>query len=305
MSASRRCWWQIWTATALAACGLTSVPVGAAAATGLIRAAQPTDRYNVGATHSPQLLRQLAGPMRSSGTASDGPGRSAMAGSGALAGAEQGVDVAGYQHPGGAAIDWSAVANAGIGFAAVKATEGAYYQNPYALSDLAEAKAAGLSVAAYAFAIPDGNGASSNPVLQADDLISYLGPLSTSVPIMLDVEYNPYSGGECYGLGAASMVSWIAGFSAEVVAKTGRSPIVYTPAQWWDTCTGGSGAFRQDSLWLPDYTSASSPALPAGWANWSIWQYSSVGTVSGIPAPGNTDLDQLHPGLAALPGPAG
>jgi len=46
------------------------------------------------------------------------------------------------------------VAASGIRFAAVKATEGAYYPNPYALSDLAGAKAAGLSVVAYAFDYP-------------------------------------------------------------------------------------------------------------------------------------------------------
>ena len=78
--------------------------------------------------------------------------------SAAVAGDEQGVDVASFQHPRGAAIDWSQVAASGVGFAGVKATEGNYYQNPYALTDLAAAQAAGLSVVAYAFAIPNGDG---------------------------------------------------------------------------------------------------------------------------------------------------
>ena len=112
--------------------------------------------------------------------------------------------MASYQHPGGAAINWADVAAAGIGFAAVKATEGTYYQNPYALSDLAEAKAAGLAVGAYAFAIPNGNGGSSSAAAQADYLLRYLGADSATVPIMLDIEYDPYVStdgtNQCYGL---------------------------------------------------------------------------------------------------------
>ena len=146
----------------------------------------------------------------------------------AVASYEQGVDVASFQHPGGAAIDWSQAAASGIRFAAVKATEGAYYQNPYALSDLAQARAAGLSVAAYAFAIPTGNGSSSDPATQADYLLNYLGTESSTVPIMLDIEYNPY-GGECYGLNATAMVSWISAFDAEIQAQTGHLPIIYAP----------------------------------------------------------------------------
>jgi hypothetical protein len=48
---------------------------------------------------------------------------------------QQGVDVASFQHPGGAAINWSQVASAGYRFAFVKATQGNYYTNPYFSSD--------------------------------------------------------------------------------------------------------------------------------------------------------------------------
>lgn len=32
------------------------------------------------------------------------------------------------------------------------------------------------------------------------------------------------------------------------------------------------------------------PALPGGWTRWSFWQYTSSGTVSGIPTSGSTEL---------------
>ena len=117
-------------------------------------------------------------------------------------------------------------------------------------------------MAAYAFAIPNGNGSSSDPATQADYLLNYLGTESSTVPIMLDIEYNPY-GGECYGLNATAMVSWISAFDAEIQAQTGHLPIIYAPPGWWSDCTGGSTAFSQVPLWVPDYSSTGSPSLPA------------------------------------------
>ncbi len=275
-------------AAAFGAAVLAALPASAGVHGPAATGPQRPDRYNVGATHSPQVLGQLAAAAARGGPADPIPG------------ALQGVDVASFQHPNGATIGWAKVAAAGIQFAAVKATEGAYYRNPYALRDLAHAKANGLSTMAYAFGIPNGNGSSASPVVQADYLLAYLAKAGTAPPpIMLDIEYNPY-GAECYGLTQAAMVSWITRFDAEIRAKTGQEPIVYAPASWWQTCTGGAANFRQLPLWVPDYTSKTSPVLPAGWVNWAFWQYSSTGTVSGIQSTGNTDLDQLNPARIPL-----
>ena len=46
------------------------------------------------------------------------------------------------------------------------------------------------------------------------------------------------------------------------------------------------------------YTTGS-PVLPAGWANWTVWQYSGTGTVTGIATPA-TDLDQANPAFLSL-----
>lgn len=267
--------------------------------------AGPVSRSNVGATHSPQLLRQLSGSSTSAPMTGTGQMAPGVLPSAAVAGDEQGVDVTSFQHPGGAVIDWSQVAKSGIGFAGVKATEGNYYQNPYALTDLAAAQAAGLSVVAYAFAIPNGDGkpGSSSPVAQADYVVQYLGSASRSVPIMLDIEFNPY-GAECYGLSTTAMVSWISKFDSEIKTKTGHLPIIYTPRSWWGTCTGSSTGFGHTPVWVPDYSSAAGPSLPAGWSTWASWQYTSTGTVAGISAAGNTDLDQANPAILSLLDPA-
>ncbi len=270
----------------------SATPASAAPSAGPLSAGpgQPANRYNVGATHSPQLLAELAGPVTAP-PAGNAAAQQDM---------KRGVDVAAYQHPNGAGINWGTVASSGISFAAVKVTEGTYYRNPYALSDIKAARAAGLSVGAYVFAIPSGNGGRRGAVPQADYAVSYLGRLATKVRLMLDIEFNPYSGGFCYGRSPAQMVSWVQRFSAEVRARTGHVPYIYTPQGWWNPCTGGSSAVRNNPLWVPNYTTAASPAMPSGWTTWKLWQYSSTGTVPGIQDPGFTDLDRMAPWATSL-----
>jgi len=268
------------------------------------KAHQRVNHFNVGATHSPKLLRELRGPRRRARAGASGPlqgsatpdtVQATRAGDPA-----QGVDVAAYQHPNGDSINWNRVARSGIQFAAIKATEGTYYKNPFALNDLAEAKAAGLSTIAYVFAVPNGNGGSASGAAQADYLINYLASAGRRLPpIALDIEYNPY-GSECYGLSQSAMRSWIAQFSREVLAKTGQDPIIYGPVPWWQDCTGGTSRFGQFPLWVPYWTTAPRPVVTHGWSNYSFWQYSSAGTVKGINAPGNVDLDRLNPALIPL-----
>jgi GH25 family lysozyme M1 (1,4-beta-N-acetylmuramidase) len=286
----------------LAMLALPAPPAAAAPAGHTILAVtrgQPVNHSNVGAPHSPELLRKLAGPARPLGARQAAPALRREV----ITGAVQGVDVASYQHPNGAAIKWASVAADGIRFAAVKATEGAYYQNKYAPGDLTGARSAGLSTVAYAFGIPNGNGSSASPTAQADYLINAVTTkwkISPLPPVMLDIEYNPY-GAECYGLSRTAMASWINGFSAEVRAKTGRLPIIYSTQDWLATCTGNSTALGTGPLWIAQYASIPSPSpLPANWSDWGIWQYSSTGSVSGIS--GNVDLDQVNPDSFIDPG---
>ncbi|MBV9382157.1 MAG: putative Ig domain-containing protein [Streptosporangiaceae bacterium] len=235
--------------------------------------------WNTGAPHSPQLLHQLAGPVSRTGMP-------AMA-----APHPRGVDVADYQHPGGAAINWQQVARAGYRFAAIKATEGTYYVNPYGAADVASARRAGLYTAYYHFAIPNGPGGAA----QADYAVrqSHFAPGSHLLPFELDIEYNPYGPNECYGLSQRSMVGWIASFSNEIRRLTGQLPMIYTTADWWNTCTGGNRSFGANPLWVAAY-GFGSPPLPAGWRTWTFWQFSSSGTVPGIRTPGNTDVDYFN-----------
>jgi GH25 family lysozyme M1 (1,4-beta-N-acetylmuramidase) len=250
----------------------------------------PADRYNVGAAHSPELLRELAGPLAGTGEPS-----------GTLA---RGVDVAAAQHPGGAGIDWPRVAAAGYSFAAVKATEGTYYANPWYAADTAGAAAAGLQVTGYHVAIPNVSGGAA----QADFAVGHLGDAGGQArPLELDVEYDPYTAtdhtNQCYGLSPARLVAWIGAFTQEAERVSGQAPVIYTSAAWWRACTGDSAAFSADPLWLAGRGTAGSTG-PGAWASWSYCQFTSVGTVPGIEAGGATDVSYAGASRPAPVAPA-
>ena len=202
--------------------------------------------------HSPRLLHELAGPISRGRVGGHTTGTSVP-----------GIDVAAFQHPGGAPINWAAVAAAGYKFAAVKATEGNYYVNPWAATDLAAAKKAGLYVAPYHFAIPNASGGAA----QAGYAVRYARyvPGAKMMPLMLDIEYDPYAGSdgtnECYGLSHGAMTAWLAAFVKTVRSLTGQFPVIYTTADWWDTCTGASTAFSADPMWVAAY-GFTRPPLP-------------------------------------------
>lgn len=208
----------------------------------------------------------------------------------------RGLDISAYQHD-RTPINWGLLARQGVGFIAVKVSEGTYYRNPYYPSDARAAAAAGIRVMPYAFANPRRSGGAAT----ASFAVATIGaaPASAGLPLVVDLENDPYKkGADCYGAGVTAMISWIAGFTARAVALTGKWPVIYTTAAWWRECTGSTGRFRHDALWLAAF-GGTLPSVPSPWAHWTFWQYDNAGFLPGI---GQTDLDYYQPtdGLPAL-----
>ena len=65
-----------------------------------------------------------------------------------------GIDISSWQHPGGRPIDWKLVAEDGVTFVMVKASQGDTYVNPYLEEDVLGAHAEGLIVGAYHYFVP-------------------------------------------------------------------------------------------------------------------------------------------------------
>ncbi|WP_411128945.1 lysozyme [Streptomyces sp. x-19] len=200
-----------------------------------------------------------------------------------------GHDVSSYQKQ----IDWRAARAKGARFVYVKATESDSYRNPHFSSQYSGSRAAGLLHGAYHFAVPS----ASSGARQAKYFLQHGGHWKAdgwTLPPALDIEHNPYDARQsCFGLGRTAMVHWIRAFSDEVRRSTGRRPVIYTTARWWDRCTGGSRAFgATHPLWLADYSGVAQ--LPAGWSHLTIRQYAPRGPLPGDQDRWNGTLAQLR-----------
>lgn len=195
----------------------------------------------------------------------------------------EGLDVSEYQGQ----IDWQAVADAGKSFAFIRTGDGTYRDKMFNTNWLG-AKNAGLVVGAYHFLRPGVDGAE-----QADICVQMAGTGGGQLPITIDVE-TPSD--------PDSLASLVLAFANEVVAQTGRSPIIYTAPGFWGSNVSPTGLEQSCPLWVANW-GVSSPNLPSGWGAWKFWQYTSTGTCPGIS--GNADLDRFSGSLSALRSMAG
>jgi GH25 family lysozyme M1 (1,4-beta-N-acetylmuramidase) len=216
----------------------------------------------------------------------------------AVAGLPRGVDVSRFQ--GG--IDWPAVAETKVSFVFAQASRGSgddclvrrgrcgadnFYRR-----NVTGAQAAGLPIGPYHRAFASGRTRArakadarrearvfSRAVEEAGDF---------DLRPVLDVE-SPFT-----RLDPGRLRLWIRTWLERVERKLGVKPIIYTNATSWSE-TGDTLRFarRGYRLWVANF-GVSSPLVPAGnWAGrgWSIWQFTSGGSVRGID--GNVDKNRL------------
>jgi lysozyme len=189
-----------------------------------------------------------------------------------------GIDIASYQHPGGAGIDWSAVA-ANRRFVIVKATEGTGYVNPYYADDVKQARAHGMVAGAYHFLRYSSSGAA-----QAQHFLAHFGGMKPGdLPPMLDVEDTNDAASP--GQRAAIMKEWL----DTVEAAVGRKPMIYSGSWYWGPYVGGPSGYGgvYPTAWAA-YVSGC-PKVPDDFPSINIWQYQGGGgKTPGIAA----DVDQ-------------
>ena len=212
----------------------------------------------------------------------------------ASTGCPAGPDVSRWQHPNGAAINWSKVAAACNSFAIIKATEGDWYTNPYFAGDWSGTRNAGLYHGAYHFARP------ALPIstakVQADHFADVIGSqrVTGDLPPILDLE-------EDGGLSQASLITWAQTFLAETQRRTGRTPAVYTYRYFWGEEMANTRALHRYPLWIADYSSGvTSPNTPliGQWKSWRLWQYTAAASVAGIA--GSVDRSRFNGTMSDL-----
>jgi lysozyme len=217
----------------------------------------------------------------------------------------QGIDVSRFQKT----IDWSSVAGAGIRFAFVQASRGSGADctvkpeqcgaDPYFAVNRAAAESLGVRVGAYHRAFATGStldAARADAVAESDVFLASVGSLHAGelVPV-LDVE-TPFT-----GMTSTTLRAWIRLWVKRVGRVLGRKPMIYTNATSW-AATGDTREFAKAKypLWIAHY-GVPRPAVPAGYwggRGYSVWQWTSSGSVPGIS--GKVDMDRLGTGLAKI-----
>ena len=191
-----------------------------------------------------------------------------------------GVDVSQYA----GTVDWPSMKGSGIYFAFARVSDGTNLDNSFD-TNYAGIQTAGMVRGAYQFFEP-----AQDPVAQANLCLSKIGSLSPGdLPPVLDVEKTG-------GQSPSAIISEIQAWVTAVQQATGRTPIIYTSASFWNGSVSSS-AFSMNSLWIADW-GVQCPNLPSTWSQWQFWQYSDSGSIKGVG--GTFDLDEFNGDLFAL-----
>ena len=217
----------------------------------------------------------------------------------------QGIDVSRFN----GTIDWAQVAASGRSFAFVQASRGSGADclvkpkdcgaDPYWPSNSVNARAAGVKIGAYHRAFASGTTrakAKADAAAEAAVFVASAGriPVGDLIPV-LDVE-TPFT-----GLSPGRLRIWITTWMKRVRKGTGAKAMIYTNATSWGA-TGNSSRFvKGHPLWVAQWAVRKPTLIPAsnwGGYGWSVWQYTSSGSVPGIT--GNVDLDTTRVPLSAI-----
>ena len=209
-----------------------------------------------------------------------------------------GIEVSHYQ----GVIDWPKVADAGVKFVFIKATDGATVADPMAKTNASGAAAAGLPFGFYHFwrptddwraqaefflsviddATPLANAGLLPNVLDTEvGSLAFLPPQShraRKLPNVLDIEVGSLSEDN-----QGDALSWLK-------AAPGQTAIVYvSPSYARFNLT--DPAWIQYSLWSAHYTDLMQPNIDK-WPSWMFWQRQGNGSIDGISGP--VDIDWFN-----------
>ncbi|ASK65715.1 lysozyme [Brachybacterium avium] len=195
-------------------------------------------------------------------------------GSRLMPGEVMGIDVSSHQGD----IDWEEVGGAGVGFAYLKATEGAGFTDTHFRENWDGARAAGITPGAYHYFTLCSSGAE-----QAEDFLAAAAPDDSALPPALDLEFD----GACEELPEASAVqAEIDAFTAVVEEAWGRRLLIYSSSEWRRHYGLPVTDPRPD--WL--FAAGKRPAQE----DWAVWQLRFDGTVAGIDSPVDIDVARIE-----------
>ncbi len=204
-----------------------------------------------------------------------------------------GIDVS--SHNGN--IDWAAVKASGVDFAIIRAgyrgyETGEIKEDPYFKSNAQKASANGIKVGAYFYS------AAVNETEALEEAITTVRIISTSritYPVVYDSEEIARAGHRTAGVSGAQATSNAHAFLNHVTAS-GYEGMLY--ANISDIGAMGRGNFSC-KFWLANYTKNGEPTSYKG--SHHMWQWTSEGSVPGIPTKVDMNIAYFSYGTEAAP----
>jgi lysozyme len=170
----------------------------------------------------------------------------------------EGIDVS--HHSG--SIDWKAVSAQGPAFVYLKATEGVDDADPSFAEHWRALGELGIPRGAYHFYVTE-----DDPEQQARFFLSVAPLTPGDLPPVVDVETL---GHDTAGPVAPGLQRYL-----DVIERaTGRAPVIYTGARFWNAHFDAS--FARYPLWVAE------PTLPSGWTEWLLWQFQGDAPIPGV-----------------------
>lgn len=194
----------------------------------------------------------------------------------------KGIDVSKYQ----SSIDWQKVKSDGIKFAMLRCGTG--YRHTGSTDTKFEqnyknAKAAGIAVGAYFYSYAVNVEQAKK---EAEYCLSIISGKSFEYPVVFDIEDKTQS-----NLGK-SLISDICRAFCEKIKSAGFIPCIYANKDWLENRIDDDCKSKYD-VWLAQWSSK-----PTYTGNFTMWQYSSKGTVKGIS--GNVDMNISYKDYASI-----
>ncbi|WP_162600712.1 GH25 family lysozyme [Paraburkholderia sp. C35] len=181
-------------------------------------------------------------------------------------------------------IDWKKVKGSGIGFAYVKAVQGATLADPRLRANLEEL---------HLMEIPHGVYLTydfcKKPDEQVDNLLRVLPSGEDILPTALDLEWYEGGGSSWIGTQSACATTNLAITQDKILrvlqrltAAYGKPPVIYLPSRAQKYL---DKRFDTYPKWVSDVSPASRKGAKPNAGNWTIWQYDYQGKVDGIRGP--------------------
>src|SRR5271165_3848580 len=181
-----------------------------------------------------------------------------------------GIDVSKFQGE----IDWSKVADSGVKFAWIKASEGGDHADERFQANWEGAKAAGVPRGAYHFVYW------CRPPMEEMAFFEQNAPVEPdALPPVLDVEATPTSKTCHRHLTQDAAIADMQVMLNEMERHYGKRPVIYTTVDFYRAILA-DGAFLDYPIWVR--STKYHPSVKYGPRAWHFWQYQSDGRVDGI-----------------------